>query len=217
MRLSTTLAVFAVLFLVSSNNAQQAQQANPGAMTIAQAVDSALKTYPSISVSQEQINAAAAAIDLARTSYLPRIDSLAQVNRATRNNVFGLLLPQSVVPSISGPVLGTNSSDSVWGSAIGALVTWEPFDFGLRSANVSAATAAKTRTEASAKRTQLEVAVATADAYLTLVAAEETIQAAQAGVDRSQVLARIVRAQVDAQLRPGADSARAQAELAAAQ
>jgi outer membrane protein TolC len=186
-------------------------------MTIAQAVDSALKTYPTISVSQEQINAAAAAIDLARTSYLPRIDSLAQVNRATRNNVFGLLLPQSVIPSISGPVLGTNSSDSVWGSAVGALVTWEPFDFGLRSANVSAATAAKARSEASSRRTQLEVAVATADAYLTLVAAEETIQAAQAGVDRSQVLARIVRAQVDAQLRPGADASRAQAELAAAQ
>jgi len=186
-------------------------------MTIAQAVDSALKTYPSISVSQEQINAAAAAIDLARTSYLPRVDSLAQVNRATRNNVFGLLLPQSVIPSISGPVLGTNSSESVWGSAVGALVTWEPFDFGLRSANVSAATAAKARSEASSKRTQLEVAVATADAYLTLVAAEETIQAAQAGVDRSQVLARIVRAQVDAQLRPGADASRAQAELAAAQ
>jgi len=214
MRLSITLAAFAVLTLSSSINAQQA---NPGAMTIAQAVESALKTYPSISVSQEQINAAAAAIDLARTSYLPRIDTLAQINRATRNNVFGLLLPQSVIPSISGPVLGTNSAGSVWGSAIGALVTWEPFDFGLRSANVSAATAAKARSEASSRRTQLEVAVATADAYLTLVAAEETIQAAQAGVDRSQVLARIVRAQVDAQLRPGADASRAQAELAVAQ
>ena len=214
MRLSITLAAFAILIRTSSIHAQQP---SPGAMTIAQAVDSALKTYPSISVSQEQINAAAAAIDLARSSYLPRIDTLAQMNRATRNNVFGLLLPQSVLPSISGPVLGTNGSGSVWGSAIGALVTWEPFDFGLRSANVSAATAAKARSEASSKRTQLEVAVATADAYLTLVAAEETIQAAQAGVDRSQVLARIVRAQVDAQLRPGADASRAQAELAAAQ
>src|SRR3954470_22447805 len=154
MRLSTTLAVFAVLFLVSSNNAQQAQQANPGAMTIAQAVDSALKTYPSISVSQEQINAAAAAIDLARTSYLPRIDSLAQVNRATRNNVFGLLLPQGVVPSISGPVLGSNNFGTVWGSAVGALVSWEPFDFGLRGANVLAATASRERAEAGLKRTQ---------------------------------------------------------------
>ena len=214
MRLSITLAVFAILIPISSTHAQQP---SPEAMTIAQAVDSALKTYPSISVSQEQINAAAAAIDLARSSYLPRIDTLAQINRATRNNVFGLLLPQSVLPSISGPVLGTNGSGSVWGSAIGALVTWEPFDFGLRSANVSAATAAKARSEASSKRTQFEVAVATADAYLTLVAAEETIQAAQAGVDRSQILARIVRAQADAQLRPGADASRAQAELAAAQ
>lgn len=214
MRLSITLTAFAILILTSTINAQQP---TPRAITIAEAVDSALKTYPSISVSQEQINAAATAIDLARTSYLPRIDTLATVNRATRNNVFGLLLPQSVIPSISGPVLGTNNAESVWGSAIGALVTWEPFDFGLRSANVSAATAAKAHSEASSKRTQLEVAVATADAYLTLVAAEETIQAAQAGVDRSQVLARIVRAQVDAQLRPGADASRAQAELATAQ
>ena len=74
MRLSITLAAFAILILTSSIHAQQP---SPGAMTIAQAVDSALKTYPSISVSQEQINAAAAAIDLARTSYLPRIDTLA--------------------------------------------------------------------------------------------------------------------------------------------
>jgi len=214
MRLSTTLAALAILILTSSI---RAQQVNPGSLTISEAVDRALKTYPSITVSQEQINAAASAIDLARTAYLPRIDSLAQVNRATRNNVFGLLLPQSVIPSISGPVLGTNGTESVWGSAIGALVTWEPFDFGLRGANVSAAAAARAHSEASSKRTQLEVAVATADAYLTLVAAEETIQAAQAGVDRSQILARIVRAQVDAQLRPGADASRADAELAAAQ
>ena len=48
----------------------------------------------------------------------------------------GFLLPQSVIPSISGPVLGSNNLDSVWGSAVGATVTWEPFDFGLRSASV---------------------------------------------------------------------------------
>lgn len=186
-------------------------------MTIAQAVDAAVKNYPAVAVSQDQVSAAAAAIDLARTAYLPHVDSLAQMNRATRNNVFGLLLPQSVIPSLSGPVLGSNNFGSVWDSAVGTLVTWEPFDFGLRRANVSAATAAKARTEATSKRTQFEVAVATADAYLTLVAAEETIAAATAGVDRASVLARIVRAQVDAQLRPGADASRAQAELAAAQ
>src|SRR5213075_3023462 len=150
------------------------QQIPSTPLSIAQAVESALRNYPAISVSQEQVNAAAAGIDLARTAYLPRVDSLVQVNRATRNNVFGLLFPQGVIPSISGPVLGTNNSGSVWGSAVGATVTWEPFDFGVRSANVSAATAAKTRSEATLKRTQFEVSIAAADAFLTLVAAQET-------------------------------------------
>src|SRR6516165_10484875 len=105
-------------------------------MTMSEAVDSAARNYPSIRVSQEQINAAAAGIQLARTAYLPRVDALAQVNRATRNNVFGLLLPQGVIPPISGPVLGSNNFGAAWGSGLGVLVTWEPFDFGLRKASV---------------------------------------------------------------------------------
>src|SRR3982750_2357243 len=106
-------------------------------MSLSEAVETALRNYPSVKVSQEQIAAAAAGIQLARTAYLPRIDGVAQVNRATRNNVFGMLLPQSVIPSISGPVLGTNNLGTAWGSAIGTLVTWEPFDFGLRRANIA--------------------------------------------------------------------------------
>src|ERR1051325_1038954 len=124
MRRSVWLAVFAA----------SAMRAQP--MTIAEAVETALRNYPSIRVSQEQMAAAAAGITLARTAYLPRVDALAQANRATRNNVFGLLLPQSVIPSMSGPVIGSNNSGSVWGSAAGGLVSWEPFDFGLRRANV---------------------------------------------------------------------------------
>ncbi len=185
-------------------------------MTLNQAVESSLKNYPSIRVSQEQINAAAAAIQLARTAYLPRVDALAQFNRATRNNVFGLLLPQNVIPSISGPVIGSNNFGTVWGSAVGALVTWEPFDFGLRGANVAIATAARTQSEAAAKRTQFDVAVAAVDAYLTLVAAQETVLAAQAGVDRAEVVVKTITAEVNAELRPGADRSRAEAELAAA-
>src|SRR5271155_5356177 len=100
--------------------------APPAGLTLGQAVEDALKNYPLIRISQEQINAAAAGIQLARTAYLPRIDMLAQANRTTRNNVFGLLLPQNVIPSISGPVLGTNNLGTAWGSGIGTLVTWEP-------------------------------------------------------------------------------------------
>src|SRR5262249_25607956 len=158
----------AIGLMLSTNSIGEAQQAPGTAMNISQAVETALKNYPAVAVSQEQVNAAAAAIDLARTAYLPRVDSLAQVNRATRNNVLGLYFPQGVISPISGPVLGTNNFGTVWGSAVGTLVTWEPFDFGLRRAGVSAATATRTRSEATLKRTQFDVASATADAYLTV-------------------------------------------------
>jgi len=65
---------------------------------------------------------------------------------------------------MSGPVIGSNNLGSVWGSALGGLVTWEPFDFGLRSANVGIAAAARAQSEATVKRTQFEVSVAAVDA-----------------------------------------------------
>ena len=198
--------VLAVLLLSVSAQAQ---------MTMSEAVDDAVRNYPSVRVSQEQINAASAGIQLARTAYLPRVDAIAQVNRATRNNVFGMLLPQSVIPSISGPVLGSNNFGTAWGSAMGVLVTWEPFDFGLRKASVDAGTAMRAESEAALKKTQFDVAVAAADAYVTLVAAQETVRAAQAGVDRAEAISRTIHAQVNAELRPGADASRVDAEVAA--
>jgi len=201
-----------ILVLICAAGARLAAQ-----LTLAQAVESALHNYPSVRVSEEQINAAAAGIRLARTAYLPRVDAVAQMNRATRNNVFGLLLPTGgVIPSMSGPVIGSNNFGTAWGSAVGALVSWEPFDFGLRQANVAAAAATRAQSEAALKRTQFEVAAAAADAYLTLVAAQETVRAAQAGVDRGETILRTIQALVSAELRPGADAARAEAELAAA-
>lgn len=185
-------------------------------LTLTQAVETALKNYPSIRVSQQQLNAAAAAIELARTAYLPRIDALAQENRATRNNVFGVLLPQSVIPSMSGPVLGSNNTGTVWGSALGALATWEPFDFGLREANVAVAQAALAQSEAAVKRSEFEVASATVDSYLTLVAAQQLVRASEAGVTRAETILKTTKALASAELRPGADASRAEAELAAA-
>ncbi len=184
--------------------------------TLEEAVNFALKNYPAVRAALEQVSAARAGVTLARTSYLPRADMLWQSNRATRNNIFGLLLPQSIIPPISGPVLPSTSNDSVWGSGAGILFSWEPFDFGYRRASVGVARAAQGRATAEASLTRLDVTVAAADAFLTLVAAQERIQAAQADVERRQVLADSVRVLVASQLRPGADASRADAELAAA-
>src|SRR5262249_12828200 len=89
-------------------------------LTLEQAVSQATAKYPAVQVSLERVSAAAAGVNLARTSYLPRADFLGQINRATHNNVFGMLLnqPLPVISPISGPVLRTNSLDNVWGSAV---------------------------------------------------------------------------------------------------
>jgi outer membrane protein TolC len=137
--------------------------------------------------------------------------------RATHNNVFGLMLPQSILPQISGPALGTNSLSSVWGSAVGTLVTWEPFDFGLRKATVGIAEMERDRAQAQVNVTKLQVGTAAADGFLTILAAQETVVAARSAVDRARVLNQTVQVLVNNQLRPGADAARTRAELALAE
>jgi outer membrane protein TolC len=188
----------------------------PDELSIITVVQDAERDYPLIHVTEAELNASIANIRLSRTAYLPRIDGIAQFNRATRNNVFGALLPQSIVPSISGPVIGSDNGGSVWGSATGFLISWQPFDFGQRHANVQSAIAARDRADATARRTQLEVSTAAADAYLTVLVAMRTKTAAEAAVDNWETLRESVHAFTSAQLRPGADESRIEAEKAAA-
>ena len=77
-------------------------------------------------------------------------------------------------------------------------MTWEPFDFGFARPMWRCWRRREDAIRGGVKRTQFDVAVATADAYLTLVAAQETVRAAQAGVDRAEVMVRTIAAQVNA-------------------
>jgi outer membrane protein len=197
-------------------HAQQATKPPDKPLTLDQAVDFALANYPAIRTSLARAAASGEGVSLSRTAYLPRTDLLWQSNRATSNNIFGQYLPQSVVPPISGPVLSSTSDRGVWGSAAGVLLSWEPFDFGYRGATVDVAKAAQNRTTAELSLTKLDVAAAVGDAFLALAAAQQQVKAAQADVERRQVLANSVHALVKEELRPGADSSRADAELAAA-
>lgn len=209
------VAVFLVGWFLSAAEAL-AQPVGSGPLALSDAVQLALKNYPAIRESRARSDAAREGIAVTRTAYLPRLDMLWQQNRATRNNIFGLLLPQGIVPPISGPVLGTHSPDSVWGSAGGALLSWDAIDFGYRKANVEVARAQYSLASAQHDLTQLDVAGAAADAFLTVLAAEEAVGAARANVDRLQVFANTVGTLVQNQLRPGADASRADAELAIA-
>ncbi len=213
-RLTCTAACLSLFAFIPPRATAQGQQTLPKAFTLEQAVDYAVHNYPAIRASLEQVSGAQAGVALAKTNYLPRADMLWQGNRATRNNVFGLLLPQPVISPISGPVLPSASNESVWGSAAGLLFTWEPFDFGRRGATVNAARAGQNLANSQVSVTRLDIAVAATNAFFNVVAAQQRVAAARADVERRQVFANVVHTLVTNQLRPGADASRADAELA---
>ena len=186
-------------------------------LTLDQAVEFALSHYPAVKAVLAQAAASRSGVDLARTAYLPSTDLVWQANRATRNNVFGLFFPQPIPLPISGPVLGTNNGTNVWGTATGFLFNWEPFDLGLRKAQVGTAQAQEAQAKTAIEVTRQDVALAAADGFLTLLASQQAVRVAQASVDRARVLANSIDVLVKNELRPGADASRAKAELAAAE
>jgi outer membrane protein TolC len=213
------LAIMTVLCpaTASAQGAQTPPQSPPPLrLTLEQALQYAVDHYPTVRAALEQRNASTAGISVAKSAYLPRLDSLWQSNRGTVNNIFGQVLPQSVIPAMSGPVLPSASGGSVWGSATGAWFSWEPFDFGLRHANVASAEAAVARARADEALTRLDVQTAVGTAFLTIVGAQGAVATLQADLDRRDLLARAVHTLVDNQLRPGAEASRADAERAAA-
>jgi outer membrane protein len=206
--------IVAVVMTCASSAAGQEAESPP--LTLSDVVDLAVKNHPALRESRARAAAATEGVSVARTAYLPHLDLLWQLNRATRNNVFGLLLPQAIVPPISGPVLEAASSNSVWSTAAGVLLSWDAVDFGQRKASVEAARAQGAAAQARAELSELDTAAAAADAFLAVLAADEAVRASQANVARLQVFADAVRTLVENQLRPGADQSRAEAELALA-
>jgi outer membrane protein len=205
-----------LLFLITHALSAQTVTPSPGnqPLSLADALTMAQDKYPVIKVSLEQQAAAQHQIGVAKTAYLPRVDLLWQTNRATDNNRTGLLLPQSVLPSISGPVAGDAPGRSAWSSAGGALINWQPFDFGARGAQVNVARKSALAAVSATNVTRLGIAAATTNAYLDVVAAHLLVCVEQAYVRRMQTFTDSVHVLVDNKLRPGADASQADAQLA---
>jgi outer membrane protein len=214
------LAALPVLFIAVLGatgllKAAPPQAAKPQTFTLEEAVNYALAHYPAIQAGRDQVDAARGGVDFARTNYLPQLNSLWQANRATSNNVMAIMFPQSVVPSVRGPVL-PSSSPTAWGSIGGLLFSWQPYAFGYRHANVNLARAGVDLASANLVVTRLSVATNAMNAFFNLVAAEQGVSVAESNLRQWQVVNKSVHALVDQELRPGADASRADAQLAQA-
>jgi outer membrane protein TolC len=185
-------------------------------MTLRTAIAVAAESFAEVRATRAELAAADERVGLARNAYLPEADFYVQWNRASRNNVFGLLLPSGSVPSISGPALEDKTSQGTYASVATALLRWEAFDFGVRAAGVREAQALRRRAAAGLRLTELEVSLATMDAFVGVVAAESAVRPAAAAVARMDVFTEGISVLVANELRPGADLSLARAELARA-
>lgn len=205
-RRAIVLVSVVVLFATTLQHVVVAQSGRL-TVTMEEALQYALDHYPTV---RAALAASTANVNVAKSTYLPRFDSVWQTNRATANNIFGQLLPQSVLPPISGPVLPSASGESVWGCAVGGQFSWEPVDLGLRSAMVRKAEAGVVRARAEEGLTRRAVQNAVGGAFLAVVSAQQALTAADTDVQRREVLARAANTLVNNQLRPGAEASRAE-------
>jgi outer membrane protein TolC len=204
-----------ILGLASVPASAQTNAAARKPFRLEDALDYALRNYPAVRASIEQLNAARAGITRARAQYLPVLSGVYQASRATQNQVPGIWLPTAITPTVEGP-LGSYGGESYWGSQAVALFSWEAFDFGLRSSGVSVARSSEDRANSSLAVTRLQVTAAVGSYFLTALAAHQAMVSAQANLDRWQVFHRSIHTLVDNALRPGADASRADAQLAVA-
>ena len=197
-------------------HAQQVGAGGARTLNLTQVIGAARASYPAIQAAQSQQRAAQGAVGVAKTAYLPRTDLLWQTNRATANNIYGLLLPQGVISTISGPVINSDVSRSAWSSGGGALLSWQPFDFGVRGARVKAAREGGEAAKQAATLTELQVAANAGSAFFDLTAAQQLVTVAEANVKRNETFDKVVHVLTENSLRPGADASQADAQLALA-
>jgi outer membrane protein TolC len=218
MLLASTAALrAAVLTMPRCASADTAQDAVTRAYTIDQAIADALANHPQLRASVAEESAAEAQVDEAKTARLPDMGVSAQLNRSTGNTVPGAFFLMPGFVPISGPTRGKSLDEGVWQTGASLWSRWDVLSLTRQAAAIDVALANRMETSAATSARRLETAYRAADAFIVLLEAQEAVRAARVSVDRAQVLSTVTKSLVDQSLRPGADGARADAELAAAQ
>ena len=185
--------------------------------TLERAVTDALANHPRLRASAAEERAAEARIDEARTARLPDVGVSAQLNRSTGNTVPGAFFATTGFAPVAGPLRGKSLEEGVWQTGASLWATWDVLSLTRQAAAIDVALASHVQASAATAARRLEIAYRAADAFIVLLEAQEAVRSAQVSVDRAHVLATVTKSLVDQTLRPGADSARADAELATAQ
>lgn len=209
-RVTVCLAVCCSLLIVSqSSSGQQRVLSIKDALSLVQTQQPQLKGY------KEQATAAGYNIKIAKNTLLPEVTAGYQAGYATYNNITGMSYPGLILP-ISGPPSAGNTYDPVPGTALTAMVKWNPLTFGQRQASTDKAAAqyklANSYYNDALFRQQYTV-IAT---YLDAVYLQQLTHSYEANIER--IKGGLQQSLVYAQqgLRPGIDTTQFQSALAQA-
>lgn len=184
-------------------------------LSITEAVAAATQA-PRLAVLREQSNASMTGVSQVKNTLVPELTAGYQAGYATYNNITGMSYPGLFLP-ISGPPSAGNTYDGVPGTALTALLKWEPLTFGQRQAAAEKASSqyqlAVSQYNEALFRQQYSVISAYLDGvYLQALmkSYRANIERTQTGLSQSLVLAR-------EGLRPGIDTVQFQSALAQAE
>lgn len=205
-------------FLISRIAFCQDVVSEPHRITLSEAIDSAIKNYPSIKAKKAERTASEFALKAAQTEgRIPDVIIQDQYQFATNNSLAGATFPmQGAFPAVSGGIRSNNIYQPVWGSLTDIQVNWQAFTFGKVKANIDVAQKALIRQEYDYENELFQHQVKVADAYLSLLVFQKTVRIQEVNLQRAITFREVTNAKVISGLRAGIDSSFASAEVSKA-
>ena len=191
-----------------------AQTAESKAYTLDEAVAEALAAHPRLSASRANQWAAESRVDEARDRLWPAVGVSGEINRSTGNTPPGTFYPAPGFVPISGALRGKSLDAGSWQTGASLWADWDVLSLARQAAAIDLALATRNQANATTDAERLQIAYQAADAFLLVLEAKEAVRAVGVNVQRAEVLVAATKPLVVANLRPGVDAARADAELA---
>jgi outer membrane protein len=201
-----------LLFLFSI---QLSAQSNPNSVSLHDLLKQAETNYPLLRSHALDVEAAEKGVEVSRSTFIPTLDASYQLNKATYNNITGMVYPQYIIP-ISGPPSSDNNMTGAFGSAASLLLNWQPFTFGQRKAQVEFSKANLHYSSADYQNELFQHKVKVIIAYLDVLTARELVKVYEEYYLHAKATYSLAMTLVINGLKPGVDSALFKAEVSRA-
>ena len=216
--LKTIYKLFFILAVFFCNNkVVNGQQGKKPMISIKEAVDAAVKNYPSIFVRQQQINLGKARVEDVRHANLPTIMAADQISFGSDNSNSGSYFSLGgIIPSVSGGNRTVNKFDIAGGNIAAVTAFWEIYNFGAYDAATNEAIASLHIDDSGLNREKYFLTANVIQNYFDLAKYVDLLTLQQKNIDRAETLKNVIKSFVINGLRPGVDTSIAEAELSKA-